>query len=50
MVSEAGHYRVFLDLAYLYAETDYVKNRWQAIISGEAAIMKNMELRGDRVH
>jgi tRNA-(ms[2]io[6]A)-hydroxylase len=50
MVSEAGHYRVFIDLAYLYAEADYVKNRWQAILTGEAAIMKNMELRGDRVH
>jgi tRNA-(ms[2]io[6]A)-hydroxylase len=50
MVSEAGHYRTFLNLAHLYADADYVKQRWQAILAGEAEIMKQMELRGDRVH
>ncbi len=50
MVSEAGHYRTFLDLAKEYADAAYVKQRWNAILEGEAEIMKNMEVRGDRVH
>lgn len=50
MVSEAGHYRTFIDLAKEYAEAEYVKQRWNTILEGEAEIMKRMELRGDRVH
>lgn len=50
MVSEAGHYRLFLDLAKKYHPADKVKARWEEILSGEAEIMRNMELRGDRVH
>lgn len=50
MVSEAGHYRMFLDLAKEYGDSEYVKLRWQEYLAGEAAIMENLEMRGDRVH
>lgn len=50
MISEAGHYRTFLDLAKEYMPDEYVKNRWEEILAGEAEIMKQMEIRGDRVH
>lgn len=50
MVAEAGHYRLFLDLAREYMPEDIVKARWQEYLEAEAEIMKNLELRGDRVH
>ena len=50
MVSEAGHYRMFLDLAYEYGDKEYVKNRWQYYLDSEADIISNLEVRGDRVH
>lgn len=50
MVSEAGHYRMFLDLAKEYLPEDKVKARWQEYLAEEAQIMQNLELRGDRVH
>lgn len=50
MVSEAGHYRTFLDLAKKYADPDYVKQRWSEILEAEAQILSHMEYRGDRVH
>lgn len=50
MVSEAGHYRLFIDLARLYMPEEYVRQRWQEFLEGEAEIVKNLEWRGDRVH
>jgi tRNA-(ms[2]io[6]A)-hydroxylase len=50
MVSEAGHYRLFLDLAYQYADADKVKTRWQEFLQHEAQIMQSLEPRGDRMH
>ena len=50
MVSEAGHYRLFLDLAYLYGEESKVKNRWDEFLAYEAEIVENLEVRGDRMH
>ncbi len=50
MVSEAGHYRLFLDLAKKYGDPENVKARWQEYLNYEAEIMKNLELRGDRMH
>ena len=50
MVSEAGHYRLFLDLAKRYHPAEKVKVRWNEILEGEAAILRGLELRGDRVH
>ena len=50
MVSEAGHYRTFIDLAKLYAPEEVVKKRWQEMLDFEAGIMERRELRGDRIH
>jgi tRNA-(ms[2]io[6]A)-hydroxylase len=50
MVSEAGHYRVFIDLANEYADPLAVKSRWQEYLDHEAGIMQTLELRGDRMH
>ena len=50
MISEAGHYRMFIDLANTYYDEDVVKKRWQEWLDIEAEILNNLELRGDRVH
>lgn len=50
MVSEAGHYRTFIDLAKEYMPEDYVKQRWQEYLDEEAKILSNLEIRGDRMH
>lgn len=50
MVSEAGHYRLFLDLAKQYFDEKKVKIRWQEYLQREADIMEELELRGDRMH
>lgn len=50
MVSEAGHYRLFIDLAKQYFGEERVKKRWQEYLDREAEIMKELELRGDRMH
>lgn len=50
MVSEAGHYRLFLDLARLYFPAEQVKVRWQQWLDYEAEVIKNMTIRGDRMH
>lgn len=50
MVSEAGHYRLFIELANRYADTVLVKKRWQEYLEYEAEIMTLLSLRGDRMH
>jgi len=50
MVSEAGHYRLFIDLAKIYSPEAQVKERWSAYLAYEAELMKELELRGDRMH
>ncbi|MEY4002989.1 MAG: hypothetical protein RIT07_1031 [Bacteroidota bacterium] len=50
MVSEAGHYRMFLDLAKEYLPEDVVKERWKTLLEQEAGIIAGLEYRGDRVH
>ena len=50
MVSEAGHYRLFIDLAKTCMPEEVVKTRWQELLDGEAKIIHSLELRGDRVH
>ncbi len=50
MISEAGHYRIFLDLAKEYMPEAIVKQRLQEMLEAEAEIMKNLEVRGDRIH
>jgi tRNA-(ms[2]io[6]A)-hydroxylase len=50
MVSEAGHYRMFIDLAKHYGEAERVQSRWQEYLTHEAGLMQDLELRGDRMH
>lgn len=50
MVSEAGHYRMFLDLAKLYLPEDVVMKRWQEFLDAEAEIMKNLSPDGTSIH
>lgn len=50
MVSEAGHYKNFLSLAKEYMDEAEVEKRWREILSEEAEIVKNLEVRGDRIH
>jgi tRNA 2-(methylsulfanyl)-N6-isopentenyladenosine37 hydroxylase len=50
MISEAGHYKTFLRLAKEYLPEDVVMKRWEEWLEHEAEIMKNLELRGDRIH
>ena len=50
MISEAGHYVNFIDLAKEYLPAEYVKQRWNEWLEIEANIITNLELRGDRVH
>lgn len=50
MISEAGHYKNFLSLAKTYLDADHVEQRWREILQQEAEIMKNLEVRSDRLH
>lgn len=50
MVSEAGHYRLFLDLAILYNGEETAMIRWRECIAFETEILANIPLRGDRMH
>jgi tRNA-(ms[2]io[6]A)-hydroxylase len=50
MVSEAGHYRLFIELANTYAEPAKVKKRWQEYLDYEAEMIALLSLRGDRMH
>jgi len=50
MVSEAGHYRLFIELANTYANPVKVKTRWNEYLEYESEIMTILALRGDRMH
>jgi tRNA-(ms[2]io[6]A)-hydroxylase len=50
MESEAGHYHLFINLAETYLGKEKVKKRWAEWLTYEAGLMKNMALRGDRIH
>lgn len=50
MVSEAGHYKNFLQLAKLYNPEEDVMQRWREWLEAEAEIMKTLDTRGDRMH
>ena len=50
MESEAGHYVTFIELAETYINKEKVRKRWQEWLAYEAGIIKNLELRGDRMH
>jgi tRNA-(ms[2]io[6]A)-hydroxylase len=50
MVAEAGHYRLFLDLAAVVCDEETVNSRWKEIVAAEAIIVSNLKVRGDRIH
>lgn len=50
MISEAGHYVTFIELARKYQNAELVNQRWQEWICFEAEVMKSLEVRGDRIH
>jgi tRNA-(ms[2]io[6]A)-hydroxylase len=50
MVSEAGHYVLFIELARKYFGEEKANQRWQEYLTREAEIMEELELRGDRMH
>jgi tRNA 2-(methylsulfanyl)-N6-isopentenyladenosine37 hydroxylase len=50
MESEAGHYHLFINLADTYLGKEKVKKRWAEWLVYEAELMKNMAVRGDRIH
>ena len=50
MVSEAGHYKAFINLAKEFGSENYVMNRWDEFIEFEAEMVKKIEVRGDRMH
>jgi tRNA-(ms[2]io[6]A)-hydroxylase len=50
MISEAGHFRLFLDLALTYMPKDKVMSRWEEYLDFEAKMLPSLALRGDRVH
>ncbi|PWJ57323.1 tRNA-(ms[2]io[6]A)-hydroxylase [Dyadobacter jejuensis] len=50
MVSEAGHYRTFLELAETYIPKEIVRHRWKQVLEEEAAIMLSLTPRADRMH
>lgn len=50
MESEAGHYTLFIELAETYLDKTKVRKRWKEWVSHETEIMKDLEIRGDRIH
>jgi tRNA-(ms[2]io[6]A)-hydroxylase len=50
MISEAGHYRTFIELSEEYIPHDIVRNRWKELLYQEAEIIKTLGARGDRMH
>lgn len=50
MISEAGHYKLFLSLAKEYIAEEKVNVRWKYWLETEKLILPTLELRGDRMH
>ena len=50
MVSEAGHYKNFLQLAREYMPEEVVTARWEELLRIEADIIYSLEVRPDRMH
>ncbi len=50
MVSEAGHYKNFLQLAKKYLPEEQVNQRWRELLAEEAEIMRSLDVRSDRFH
>ncbi|MEZ5023551.1 MAG: tRNA-(ms[2]io[6]A)-hydroxylase [Chitinophagales bacterium] len=50
MIAEAGHYKLFLNIAKHYSTEEKVLKRWREYLDYEAGIMAELEVRGDRIH
>ncbi|MBS1588179.1 MAG: tRNA-(ms[2]io[6]A)-hydroxylase [Bacteroidetes bacterium] len=50
MVSEAGHYRLFIDLAEQYFSEKQVRSAWKLWLSIEEKVLEMLAPRGDRMH
>ena len=50
MESEAGHYSLFIELAETYIDKEKVRKRWNEWLQYEAEVIKNLGVRGDRIH
>lgn len=50
MVSEAGHYRLFLDLCNEHFEPTFVRQSWLEWLQIEKRILEQMPTRADRMH
>jgi len=50
MVSEAGHYTLFIELASSLKDEKEVRERWQEWLDYEKELLANIEVRGDRMH
>ena len=50
MVSEAGHYVTFIELARKYQNEETVNQRWQEWLHFEEEVMRKLAVRGDRIH
>jgi len=46
MISEAGHYTMFLSFAREYGDRDEVDKKWQALLTHEAEIMQGLSTSG----
>lgn len=50
MESEAGHHSLFIDLAETYINKNTARLRWHEWLEYESQVMKELEVRGDRIH
>ncbi len=50
MVSEAGHYRLFIELAEQYFPVEQVRSAWAQWLKIEAEVLQLLTPRGDRIH
>lgn len=50
MVSEAGHYRLFIDLASQYYTPEQVKTAWQQWLAIEQIVFAQLVPQGNRMH
>lgn len=50
MVSEAGHYKMFISLAKHYCGEEKTMSRWAEYLTKEAEIMSKMKPSGNRMH
>jgi tRNA 2-(methylsulfanyl)-N6-isopentenyladenosine37 hydroxylase len=50
MVSEAGHYRLFIDLAAHYFSAERARETWQWWLAIEEQVLQQLTPRGDRMH